>query len=323
MATQTEILNNLFETIDKGLSSFSKGIPAQQKRIFEDVETLLKELETNSSGNIKQSVKNLRLIGELKTKLDRIIGSKEWKQQVKEFVSTFNSVSQIQNQYFNTIESEFKPKSLYNELKTQAIDTTIAQLTESGMTANLTEKIQDILRQNISTGSKYTDLTKQVREFLTTTDKGLGALERYTSQITTDALNGYSRQYNSLVTADLGLDEWYQYTGTLIETSRPFCEAMKKKKYIHKSEFSKVVKGDFKEFKEFDGTLNPKTGLPAGMPAIETAENLVVLCGGYNCNHQMPVISPTAVPLNILLSIPKSKLSERSLKAIEEKLGNG
>ena len=208
----------------------------------------------------------------------------------------------VQTEYFNTIDSSYEPSKAILELKNVAIDEALSSLKGAGITANITEKLQSILRTNVNTGASYVDLMKQMREYLISNESGQGALEKYTKQITTDTLNQYAAQYNTLVSNDLGL-KWYRYTGALIATSRPFCEACKKKQFIYEAELNDIIAGNFPEFDEFGGKIDSRTGLPSGMIPSTNKDNFKVYRGGYNCNHQAIPISETIVPKSIRIQV--------------------
>ncbi len=297
MAKQQTIINELIDTIQNGVDEFQASVPSHQQRVFDEISLLLKELELNGD-SIKQSVANLRKIGAIKSKLEAIVNSDEWLKDVGKYLKSFDKVSTLQNQYFGTIEKDFKPSPLLKEIRKQSLDATFDSLTDNGINVTITAKVQDILRQNITSGSSYTQTMKQLREYLLTNESGVGAFERYTKQITTDALNQYSAQYTDTVTNDLGL-EWFMYTGALIESSRIFCQALIKKKYIHKSELPNIILGKFKEYDEMDGLINPKTKLPVGMIAGTNAANFHIYRGGYQCGHQLIPVDEMVVPMGL------------------------
>lgn len=297
MPIQAELIKQLEQTIDGSIEKINSRIDSHQRKAFDEISLLIKDLEIKN-GRIEQSVKNLRTIGKIKTKLEKIISSKEWKEDVKEYLKSFAQVERIQNQYFRALEAEFSPTPLLSEIRSQSVGAALNSLTANGINSAVTSKVQDILRQNITTGSTYAEITKQLREFMLTNESGVGALQRYVKQITTDALNQFSAQYTDAVTTDLGL-EWYQYQGALIEDSRALCKALVEKRYVHVSELPKIVKGDFKEFEEMDGEINPKTGLPQGMIAGTNSSNFIVYRGGYNCGHKLIPVSAASVPKNL------------------------
>lgn len=111
-------------------------------------------------------------------------------------------------------------------------------------------------------------------------------------------MNSFSRQNLQLISSDLGY-QWFEYQGSNIETTRDFCEAMKKKRYVHISEFEDVIHGRFPEFKAIEGKINPKTKLPYGFKEDTTAGNFPQVRGGWNCGHQLRPVAEEDVPLSI------------------------
>jgi len=262
----------------------------------------VKDLDLQN-GNIKASVANIRKIAAFKDRIYTIIKNSDYSEKLDKYITAFNEVAVLQNKYFTSISNEFKPTALLKEVTKQSIDATVDALTEQGLNSNLIQPIHDILLTNSTTGGSYQDMVNQLREFMTKTDSGVGELERYAKLITTDSINQFSAQYTNIVANDLGLD-WFMYDGSLIKTSRAFCEACVKKKYIHRSEFPDLLKGDFPEFKEEGGEIYDKTGLPSGMIEGTNSSNFPVLRGGYNCGHQLIPVSSAVVPEYV-----KAKLS--------------
>lgn len=261
-ATPDQLIKNLLSAIDRATAKFNESLPGIQKTVFSRVIELSKELEL-SAGRIRPSVKNVRLIGQIKTELERIIIGKPYLKRLGEFTAAFDTVQEINSRYFSLINKKFKPPSVFKEVKKQVIGTTIESLTEAGIGKNVTDGIREILRVNVTSGGKYEDLVDQMRQFITDTRSGEGALVRHAKQITTDSINQYNATYNQLATADLGLT-WFQYAGSLMTTSRDWCIKMIDSKdtcmrYIHRSQFSALVNG------QICGSQVPiykRTGLP-------------------------------------------------------------
>ena len=257
---------------------------------------MLNDLD-KSNGKVKVTVKNIRLIRKIKQELENIIVSKEYKKKVELFIATFDEVSDLNRKYFATVVGEFDPKTVFEEIKINSIDAVKENLLTTGIRANVVNKLGDILNQNITTGARMEELTDQVRIFLTDTKEGDGALTRYAKVYTIDALNQFNAQYTDTATADLGL-EWYKYVGSLITTSRPFCNALIEAKkegmeYIHRSQFKDLLKGNINGKRV---PLYDKTGLPQGMIAGTNEANFPVNRGGYGCGHQLMPVSSAVVP---------------------------
>lgn len=291
---------DILKKIDAAISKFQKRIPAIQRAIFADLEDYLKKLDT-SNGRIKTTVANLRIINSIKSRLQKIILSPEYIRDVKEFAKAFNEITVLQNEYWRQVESSFKPKTFLKEVRNQAIADTVRNLTESGIGATISEQIATILRNNITAGGSYSELTRQLRESILDTANE-GSLQKYTKQITTDAINQYNAQYTQAVSADLGF-EWFAYQGSDILTTRPFCDAMTDFRYFHISRVPDLLKAkDLYYVKDGQKTKVPiydKTKLPHGMIPGTNSANFFVNRGGYNCGHQIRPVSAALVPQNI------------------------
>jgi hypothetical protein len=158
-------------------------------------------------------------------------------------------------------------------------------------------QVRDILNKNITTGGNISDFIEETRIYLTDTNEGEGALKKYSKTIVTDALNQYSRQYNQLVSDDLGF-KFFQYVGSLRETSREFCVKMIEAKegcmvYFHVSQINELLSGKICGEQIH---INEKSNLPSGMIKGTNTANFFVNAGGYGCNHGVFGVSTLLVP---------------------------
>jgi len=289
MPNSDKIISDLVKAIEDSIDDFDSGIPAIQKQIYKRILELSRDFHIPAK-TVQQQAENLKLIGKIKGEIDSIVLNDSYTDKVTDFVNSFDEVTKIQSSYFAAISTEFKPFNLLKEIKKTSIDLTIEKLTENGISVNVSEKTRDILYRNITTGGSYADLVEDMRAFLIGTEKKPGALSRYTKQITTDALNIYSAQYNKAVTDDLGL-EWFKYVGSLIKTSRPFCTALIHAKgegmeYIHISQFKEIT----------EGLINGKIVSLSGLIEGTDATNFFINRGGYGCGHQLMPVSEAVVP---------------------------
>ncbi len=309
--TTDRIIENLLSEIDDAINNFNDAIPEIQKEIFKRVQVLLKDLSL-SGDQLNSSVSNIKSIARLKSSIEDAILNPSYLQQVADFTDAFSVISELQDQYFSSLVDDYGASKLTEALKTQAIDETVTSLTESGISVNVTEGIQQILKSNIIGGAGYSDLVEQMRSFILSDENGLGALERYTKQITTDALNQYSAQYNQIISADLNL-KWHQYVGSLLKTSRQFCIKLVDKRYIHESELEEILQG------HIDGSkipMNPKTGVWYGGIEGTTIENFATNRGGYGCGHQYLGCDDSQVPEEIRRKLYEKIGDQAALDAI-------
>lgn len=289
--------NDIIKRLNKAIREFGKNIPASQRAMFDEIEQQLRRLDLDGD-KIKATVKNLSVVNSIKNKLNKIILNEDYVNSVKEYLKSFGDITKLQNEYWKSVESKFKPRPLLKAIRNQAVTDTAAALTEAGIGANVSDRILLILRTNITTGGSYAALGRQLREgLLNTTTPGF--LDRYTKQITTDAINQYSANYNQIVSSDMGY-EWYKYDNTDIKTTRCFCDAMTDQPYFHVSEIPRLLTGKGLTCKDGQRVrLNPKTDLPEGMIAGTDASNFLIRRGGYNCRHQCRPVNERFVPLSI------------------------
>lgn len=292
--------SDILKEIDRSINLFNKRIPSTQKDMYNELVSELRRLDIKGD-TIKTTVANLKIIQSVKNKLTKIILNDDYLSDVKDFVKSFNTISSLQNEYWKGVESEFKPGPLLKQIRIQAIGDTVQQLTESGIGANISDRITDILRTNITSGGSYKALNAQLLESLTDTEKSDGLLTKYSKQITNDSIQQYNRTYTQQVASGLGF-EWYAYQGSDIRATRPFCDALTDLRYFHVSEVPRLLRAeDLYYIKDGQKTKVPiydRTGLPAGLIEGTNPENFFIRAGGYNCGHQIRPVPERNVPLD-------------------------
>lgn len=316
--TPDEYIQEIINYIENAIADFQKKIPGIQQNVFDELQNLVSKLETKSN-SITSSATNLKLIGNIKNKIQGIITDSDYLESSVKFISAFSKVEQLQNSLFAAFNAKFKPSNTLGIIKQLAVESTANALLDQGLQANIIDKVADILRQNITAGVSVAQLNNQLRDHVLTNQTGLGNLERYTTQITTDALNQYSAQYNDAVAQDLGIMNWGRYVGSNIKTTREFCEHLSKKQWVHRTELAAIIQGSI------DGHqchLNKKTGLPDGMIAGTNTNNFNIYRGGYNCGHQFFWIPDAAVPDQIKNNIgnPQQQQQKYDIKILKKSI---
>jgi len=292
--------NDISKEINKALEKFDKSIPGLQSELYKEMVNQIKRLDLDGE-KIKSTVKNLSILASIKNKLNRLILNKDYITEVKDFAKTFNQVFALQSEYWKSVEKTFKPRPLLKAIRNQAITDTVSSLTSSGISANVSDAITGILRQNITSGGSYADLAAQLRESLVNTQTK-GILDRYVKQVTKDGINQFNRQYTQIVSSDLGY-EWYRYMNSDIDTTRCFCDAMTDKDFFHISEVPKLLKGQGLLCDGQPVKMYKRTGLPHGMIDGTNAENFFIRAGGWNCGHSIQPVNQRQVPENIKTAI--------------------
>lgn len=299
--------NDIIKRIRKAIGQFQAQLPASQQSIFDAVIDQVNRLELDASGRVKTTVKNLSILSSIRAKINAVVLTPEYKQEVANFAKAFNDIASLQHAYFRSLENTFRPKPLLKQIRKQAIVDVVRNLTETGISANVGDRIVEILRNNITTGGSYKDLAAQLRNGILDTETD-GYLSKYAKTATITSINDFSAQYTQLISSDLGY-EWYKYDNTEIETSRGFCQAMcEGQRYFHVSSIPNLINGldiegkplEYKDNKTGEKKtvrINPATNLPDGFKDGTNAANFLVNRGGWNCGHQCRPVSEKLVPL--------------------------
>lgn len=294
MATPAQLIKQISDLVESSAGKFNDTIPALQQRVLDEMFLLLKNLDLKGD-QISATVRNVRIIGDINRKLQKIIFDEGYSKQVENYLKSYNQIATLQNQYFSTLIEGFKPSKVLQAIKEQSIQFTLDGLTEAGLTSNVIDPIKGILQKSITTGGSYKELTENLRVNLTNTDEGDGVMSRYLKTYTTTSVSQYSRNYSQTVAEGLSF-RWYRYVGSNTETTRCFCLAMTKKEFFHKSEIQDILAGKFEEFREDSCSLNSKTGLPEGMIKGTNLSNFMTYAGGWNCQHSIFPVPDSMVP---------------------------
>ena len=287
-------IQELIDTIDESIKQWDNAIPGMEKDFFANVMRLVKKLEL-SGDDIKKTVSNLRLMNRIKGELDSALYTKRYLKEVESFIKYFDEVEKVQSEYFTESFDKFSKPNIWNEIKRQTIEDVVASLTEADISTLVIQPVADLIRDDVMNGSSWSNMVKSLEKLIESRSGLDSPLKRYSSQIVTDAINQYAAQYNNTITDDLGL-QWFQYVGSLVKHSRPFCRSLVAKRWVNVAEFSQIVKG------KIDGKQvprNPRTGLPDGMIPGTNAQTLKTYRGGYRCNHLFIAVDESVVPESI------------------------
>ena len=304
-------VKEILTTIDDAINTFQEKIPGIQKVMYDELQPLLKDLEIQN-GKLLNNVKNLKFLGQIKNKLGKIIINPDYKEAVKKFIDSYNTLSTLNMNYFTQFNKKYTPSATLPYIKQLAIESTITDLVGQGMSETIVGAVKDILNTNITTGGSYAGLQEQLRDHILNNDSGEGNLSRYTKQITTDAINQYHAQYHATIAQDLQFN-WGRYVGSLITTSREFCILLTAKEWIHKSELPAIIEGhiDGKNCK-----LSKTTKLPLGMIPGTNAFNFKINRGGYQCGHHYFEVPDSAVPELVRMKFAKPDTSLQTKKEL-------
>lgn len=306
--------NRMLQSVDAASEQFAGVITKTEKAIFDSAVELIKRLDIDANGYIKNTTANLKLLSDIKTRLARIANNKDYLRGVKDLAQAFDDIYRKQLAYYS---QSFAAKTLGENHKSKfaamqrvAVANTVEGLTGAGLQTGVLDSLNKMLLKAVTSGAKYSDLVADFKAQLISTGDSQSSLAKYAGTYATTAMTQYAGQNNKLFTDDLGT-EWFEYVGSTIETTREFCNVIiEHHPYIHKSEIPDILKGEIvsqKTGEVIHVALNPKTGLPKGMIEDTTPENFQINVGGWNCRHQLVPIAKEAVPKEIRDALEDNK----------------
>lgn len=261
---------------------YAKVIAGVEVKLYDDLVTILKFIETDSEGYIKQNAGNRQILRAAERQFDATINESPFQAAVENHLKVIPKIDALNEAYFESVSSAFKPNRVFiSSLQNQAIQTVNSYVLQDGLAAQVKIPLNQILNQNINTGGQFSGMLKQLRTFIEGDENLDGRLTSYSRGILRDTLFQYTRSYQQSVTADLKL-EWYLYSGGLMDKSRPFC--------IERA-------GKFFHQKEIEGWAKLSW---AGKNPLTTESSIFVLAGGYSCAHELIPVSKSIVPQNDL-----------------------
>lgn len=267
---------------------FAGIIGKVQGSIYNRIIGILKDLELDGEGYIKQSTANRKVLRTAQDAFDEIITNSPYQNAIESHLRVIPRLDKLNETYFKSVSDLFSPnRNFIKDLQKQVIRDVNTNLLNEGVIAQVKTPLNQILNVNVNTGGSFSGFQEQLRNFIKGNDLVEGRLLRYTTTYTADTLFNYSRGWQEAVTADLGL-EFYLYSGGLTAKgknsggSREFC-IDRVGKYYHRKEIESWAALDWK-----------------GKNPLTTKSSIFTFAGGYNCKHSMIPVSERIVPKEVI-----------------------
>lgn len=197
MSNLHENIDLIDDEIDESLNLLSRRIERNQRSVFNKTLALTKELDLDSNGNIKQTVKNLRLLSRVRQSMKNAIFNPSFEKAVNKYLETFPGIEKLNGTYFKAIEAAYDPnRQLYRDVLKNAMTATKSSLLGSGVDANVIDPAINILNNSVTNGASYVDMIDELRVNMLGDPDRMGNLLRYSNQISTDAINQFNADYN-------------------------------------------------------------------------------------------------------------------------------
>lgn len=273
------------DEIQKAIDGFTYGIPSLDRKQYDKVYGLLKDLSLDSEGKIKPTLENLKIISKVRSQLASFINEPSYQSAILELNVALEKVKDVQTAYFKTTFKDFTSPKTVEKIREISFNTMVDDLAGAGIHAEVVNVSADIVENSIRSGASFSTMVDQLKEKMVGSATIPSKLMSYSKQIINDTMSGFARNYHAIVTNDLDL-EWFMYIGSLVASSRPMCIVLVAKLWIHKSELAGISRGIV------DGV---KVSTEGFMPDT-TGENFIYRCAGWNCEHQCVPVPSVVVP---------------------------
>lgn len=281
--TPRQLFNEIEGLIESGATKFDKRTITAQANMWSFMLQSIKKLELGPQGAILSNRKNLKLLRNIEGELNRKINTKGYKQGLKTFLGTFPTIKSAADKYFSDVPGFNPLQQVLTTNLSLSIEATKNSLAQAGISENVIKPIENLLKQNITGGGSFKDMTEALRTTIIGDERIQGKLQSYSGQITKDALNQFNAN-NTLASAN-GLNlEFYIYQGAIQSNSREYCKR-------------RIFEGGWFHIKEIEKTASESW---SGKIPGTNASNILINRGGFNCNHQYIPVSIDAVPKDIV-----------------------
>lgn len=265
--------------------TYAAHIVRVQSKLYNDLVTILKFIETDADGNILQNAGNRAILRAGQNQFDKTIQNSGYQDAVENHLKVIPKIDDLNAAYFESVSSAFKPNRIFiKQLQSSTIETVNTAILQDGLASQIKGPLNQILSQNVNSGGSFSGFLKQIETFVKGNDNLDGRLLSYSKGLLRDTLFSYARSYQQSVVADLKL-VWYLYAGGLMDKSRPFC-IERAGKYFHENEIKAWASLSW-----------------SGKNNLTTESSIFVFAGGHSCNHQLIAVHELIVPAEDLARI--------------------
>lgn len=279
--TLKEIIREKEMNLNKIPDELLTNIQKSEKEIYGKLITLLDKLKRDSEGRILISKMNIAIAAEIENEIKTIVLTKDYLDSLRQFANGFDEQAEWNDKYFSKVFSDFKTSTTADAILESSKKSALNELIGAPMEANFIAPVADIINTSVSSGSSWVDLSNQIKDYVLGAGDESGKLTHYASQIAHDAFAYSDRAYTNII-AEENDAEWYLYSGTEQQNSRPFCDE-RKGKYFH-----------YKEIEAWAG-LNWQ-----GKAEGTNEQTIFILAGGYRCIDSILPVSIAIVPQDVI-----------------------
>lgn len=274
MATLSELIAEKTRRLTTVPDEYLSEVERAQKRLFPQIVEILRQLTVDASGNIVLNSSNLALAANVKELVQQILADSEYISAVRSYAAGMTEQVNVSNQLFAKAFDGFTPaanaQALFRLTQANAVDLMVNAIGN--------QRFADVVRENIETAissnAGFTETVRQLQTIVTGDEEVDGKLLQYNKQIAHDTFAIADRNYTSAVSEELEA-EWFFYSGSEIETTRPFCSA-RHNEYFY-----------YREIESWPQTAGDWAGRIPGT----NSSTIYSYAGGYNCRHSIIPVS--------------------------------
>jgi hypothetical protein len=252
---ELSILEQAEKNQEKYLSLFMERMKLVAVYFLDSVSEVIDKLKMTPDSKMS----DWKTVTRYRLNLRSALQSAGYDSAVRDLINGMSEVTLLIEGYYEPYGMA-KHSSFFKSAGQQAIDRISAQLLDAVPEMGFIEPISQALENAVMQGQSLTDLKRQVREIIHTSELPANYVFNQAKQ----ALWMFHRNYSGSIGTALGLDHFY-YDGVALKHSRGFCLARKGKAF-KKEDIEKWA------MEEWQGKI-PGT----------TKESIFWLCGGYNC----------------------------------------
>lgn len=280
MPTLSDIISDKVDRLDSVPEAFNSKVIKSQKDIFNEILSLLNQLE-RKNGEIVISSNNLKIIDTILDDLEQVVNQSEYVTAVAEFAKEFDKQATITKELYDKTFDQTEFNALQNAVLRAKKKESVELLLGGSLDATFYNPIRKALTDSVSSGASFKDTLQAIRDIVEGGDGKLGRLDRYSKQIAYDSFATADAAYTNAIAEDIGA-EFYRYVGGVIKDSREFCKE-RAGKYYH-----------YKEIEEW-GTEHWD-----GQSLGTNPQTIFILRGGYNCQHAIIPVAISSVPDDVI-----------------------
>jgi len=266
--------------------NYASEIGEIQTIIYNKLVGILKDLELDGEGYIRQSAANRAILNDAESAINELLPGESFTNSVSKILEAIPIINTLNADYFTSLSEGFNEnRNFIKSLQAQTVTSIESTLLEDGLTAQIKNPLTDILNRNVNMGGKFSGFLEEIRGFVKGNEQvEEGKILSYSRTYLSDTLFNYSRSYQEAMTADLKLD-WYVWAGGIQDTSRSICIKYAGQ-FLHRKEIEKIAEQEW-----------------PGKRQGTTKSSIFIFLGGYNCKHSLIPVSKKIVPAEDLARV--------------------